>query len=92
MADAGSGTPAPFEQWSTLNVPTLVLDGSESPPHQHDACDLLAARLSRAERHTLAGQSHEVEPEVLAPVLVEFFGRGNGVTAGSTGERTLAST
>jgi hypothetical protein len=71
----------PLEEWSTLNVPTLVLDGSESTPHRHDAYDLLAATLPRAERHTLAGQSHNVEPEVLAPVLVEFFSRRNGVPA-----------
>jgi pimeloyl-ACP methyl ester carboxylesterase len=73
IADTGNGSPRPLEQWSKLNVPTLVLDGSESPLHQHSACDLLAATLSRVERQTLTGQSHEVEPDVLAPVLVEFF-------------------
>jgi pimeloyl-ACP methyl ester carboxylesterase len=84
ISDTHSGSPTPLEQWSTLNVPTLVLDGSESPVHQRIACDLLAAMLSRAERQTLAGQSHEVNPDVLAPVLLEFFTVGNGVTAGLT--------
>jgi pimeloyl-ACP methyl ester carboxylesterase len=83
MADTSSGSPTPLQQWSTLNVATLVLDGSKSPPHQHNACDLLAATLSRTERRTLAGQSHEVDPDVLAPVLVEFFRTGSRVPADS---------
>jgi pimeloyl-ACP methyl ester carboxylesterase len=89
MVDNGSGGPTPLEQWSTLNVATLVLDGSESPPHRHIACDLLAATLSRAERRTLARQSHEVRPDVLARVLIEFFNRENGVTAGASDERAV---
>jgi pimeloyl-ACP methyl ester carboxylesterase len=76
MADAGNGSPTPLEHWSKLNVPTLVLDGSESPLHQHNACDLLATKLSRVERLTLTGQSHEVKPDVLALVLAEFFTTG----------------
>lgn len=88
MADTGSGCPTTLEQWSTLNVPTLVLDGSESPPFQHNACDVLAATLVQAQRRTLAGESHEVKPDVLAPVLVEFFTQGNGLTARSVDERT----
>jgi pimeloyl-ACP methyl ester carboxylesterase len=79
IADTETCSPNPLEQWSTLNVATLVLDGSESPPHQHSACDLLAATLPRAARHTLTGRSHEFEPDELAPVLVEFFTAVNGV-------------
>jgi pimeloyl-ACP methyl ester carboxylesterase len=84
MADTSSGSLTPLEQWSPLNVPTLVLDGGESAECQRTACDLLAAMLSRAERQTLTGQAHEVNPNVLAPVLFEFFTAGNGVTAGLT--------
>jgi pimeloyl-ACP methyl ester carboxylesterase len=76
MADTGNGSPTPLEQWSKLNVPTLVLDGSESPLHQHSACDLLAATLSRVKRQTLTGQSHQVKPDVLAPVLAELSTTG----------------
>ena len=39
----------------------------------HNGADALAAALPNAERRTLEGQTHEVEPQVLAPVLVEFF-------------------
>jgi hypothetical protein len=81
MADTGS--PTPLEQWSALNVPTLVLDSSESAPFQHNACDLLAATLLRSERQTLAGQLDEVKPDLLARVLAEFSIRGNGVRRGA---------
>lgn len=84
MADTCSGSPTTIERWSTLNAPTLVLDGSESPPYQRSACDLLAATLLRGERQTLAGQPNEVEPDVLAPVLADFFIGGNGVTPSPT--------
>jgi pimeloyl-ACP methyl ester carboxylesterase len=77
MADTGRGNPPLLEQWSRLAVATLVLDGSESPLQWRNACDLLAEALPRSCRQTLDGQSHEVEPEVLAPVLTEFFNAGN---------------
>jgi hypothetical protein len=41
----------------------------------HPSADALAAVLPNAERATLEGQDHGPEPEVLGPVLVEFFGR-----------------
>lgn len=73
VADTGSGSPMPLKQWASLDVPTLVLDGSESQPYQHNADNELAAALPHGERKTLEGQSHEVAPEVLAPALAEFL-------------------
>jgi pimeloyl-ACP methyl ester carboxylesterase len=35
--------------------------------------DALANVLPHASRHTLPGQTHMVDPNVLAPVLIEFF-------------------
>src|SRR5215510_7573191 len=75
VADAGSGSPTPLQQWASLQVPTLVLDGSESQPYQHNGDSLLAATLPHAEHQTLAGQSHEVVPAVLTPVLAAFLTR-----------------
>jgi hypothetical protein len=37
--------------------------------------DAIAASIPRAERVTLAGQSHVVDPKALAPVLQRFFSR-----------------
>jgi pimeloyl-ACP methyl ester carboxylesterase len=76
MADTGSGSPTPLQQWAELRVPTLVLDGGESQRYRHNADALLAAILPHAERRTLEGQSHEVAPDVLAPALVGFFTQG----------------
>ena len=73
MGDTMSGKPLPGDRWSAVAAPTLVIDGGASPPFMHNGADALAAALPNAERRTLEGQTHEVEPQVLAPVLVEFF-------------------
>jgi len=39
----------------------------------HTGADALAGVLPNARRRTLEGQTHDVAPEVLAPVLAEFF-------------------
>jgi hypothetical protein len=50
-----------------------VIDGGASES-MHTGADALASVLPNAERRTLEGQTHDVAAEVLAPVLVEFFG------------------
>ena len=73
MADTMSGSPQPLQQWASVTVPTLVIDGGESPAHQHVATQVLTATLPDARQRTLEGQAHDVSPEALAPVLREFF-------------------
>lgn len=51
----------------------MSIDGGASPPWARDATAALAERLPHPQRRTLDGQTHEVEPEALAPVLEEFF-------------------
>ena len=63
------------ERAPTVGVPTLVLDGGDSPPWGRRSADAVAAAVPGAERRTLDGQTHEVAPGVLAPVLAEFFAR-----------------
>ena len=75
MADTTRGDPAPLEQWASVTIPVLIIDGTETFPFMHASADALAAVLPNAERATLEGQDHGPEPEVLGPVLVEFFGR-----------------
>ena len=48
-------------------------DGGASPVWQRNAVRALAELLPDAQRRTLEGQTHMVPPEVLAPVLEEFF-------------------
>ncbi len=68
----GDGS-VPAERMASVTVPTLVIDGGASPAFLHNAAQASADALPNAKRRTLAGQTHDVAPEVLAPVLVEFF-------------------
>jgi pimeloyl-ACP methyl ester carboxylesterase len=58
-----------------VKVPTLVLDGGQSPWLTASA-DAVAAALANGQRRTLAGQQHNVEPDAIAPALIEFFKSG----------------
>ena len=64
----------PTDRLATVTVPTLVVDGGTMPWMSH-AADTVAKTLPNAQRHTLAGQPHNVAPEAIAPVLTEFFSR-----------------
>jgi pimeloyl-ACP methyl ester carboxylesterase len=59
---------------STIAVPALVLAGGTSPQSLQQAAKATADALPTAEHRTLDGQTHDVAPAVLAPVLAEFFG------------------
>lgn len=67
------GRPEPLQQWATVTTPTLVIDGGASPAWMHHAAETIGAILPNAQRRTLEGQTHAVNPDMLAPVLVEFF-------------------
>ena len=68
----GDGS-VPTERLATITVPTLVIDGGASPAFMQNAAQAVAHALPNAQRRTLEGQTHDVTPEALAPVLVEFF-------------------
>lgn len=63
----------PVDRWKTITAPALVMDGDASPDWSRNAVQAVTDALPNAERRTLAGQTHDVDPAVLAPVLVEFF-------------------
>jgi hypothetical protein len=54
-------------------MPALVMNGGASYPFMHTTAQALCQAMSHARLRTLEGQEHDVSPEVLAPVLVEFF-------------------
>jgi alpha-beta hydrolase superfamily lysophospholipase len=58
---------------SSVEAPTLVLDGSETGAWAADSACALAAALPNAQRHTFEGQRHAIAWNVLAPVLRQFF-------------------
>ncbi|NEA52763.1 alpha/beta fold hydrolase [Streptomyces sp. SID13666] len=59
---------------STIVIPALVLAGGASPEGLQQAAKATADALPTAGHRTLHGQTHDVAPDVLAPVLAEFFG------------------
>ena len=63
----------PVKQAASVTIPTLVLDGGTADPFFHAAAQALASVMPNAQLRSLPGQPHNVDPQVLAPVLVEFF-------------------
>jgi pimeloyl-ACP methyl ester carboxylesterase len=62
----------PAKRAAKAGVPTLVMNGSVIP-FMRVTAKTLAAVIPHAKHRTLEGQSHDVNPQVLAPLLVEFF-------------------
>ena len=62
-----------MDRWVNVTAPVLVVEGSASDTWLHHAADALAKVLPNASRQSLEGQTHAVDPKVLAPVIIEFF-------------------
>lgn len=56
-----------------ITIPTLVLTGEKTLPFIPPTADRLAQVIPGAQRKVIAGQSHQAAPEVVAPLLSEFF-------------------
>jgi pimeloyl-ACP methyl ester carboxylesterase len=69
------GKPLPADRWVRVTLPVLVADGGASDAWLHHAADALANVLPHASRQTLEGQTHMVDPNVLAPIIIEFFNK-----------------
>jgi pimeloyl-ACP methyl ester carboxylesterase len=63
----------PVDRAKAVTIPTVVLDGGASFGFMAPTADALAKVLPRGERRTLPGQEHNIDPNVLAPALKEFF-------------------
>jgi len=75
-AAMGEDRIAPFRRAAYVKVPALVMDGGanlETMPFMHKSATALARAIRHGQQRTLEGQTHDVNLEVLAPVLVEFF-------------------
>jgi len=71
-AALGEDRSVPIQRASRVTVPALVMNGT-TIPFMRDTAQALANAMPHAEHCTLEGQSHDVNLEVIAPVLVEFF-------------------
>jgi pimeloyl-ACP methyl ester carboxylesterase len=76
----GDGRP-PVDRLVTISQPTLVLTGpggeatSEEMPvdYMGNSADAIVAAIPAAERRRLSEGGHMVDPEVLGPVLIDWF-------------------
>jgi pimeloyl-ACP methyl ester carboxylesterase len=76
----GNGQP-PADRLVRITQPTLVATGGGSPDSFVGgggdffgrAADAIAESIPRTERRTIEGQTHQVDPKALAPVLERFF-------------------
>jgi pimeloyl-ACP methyl ester carboxylesterase len=63
----------PRDRFASIGVPTLVMSGSKTDTRLRRAARATADVIPAAQHRELAGQTHAVKPEVLAPAAVEFF-------------------
>jgi pimeloyl-ACP methyl ester carboxylesterase len=70
MAEDGS---IPLERVARVDVPTLVMVGGKGAPFMLETANTLTRTIAGAKLLTLEGQDHNVQPQALAPVLVEFL-------------------
>jgi pimeloyl-ACP methyl ester carboxylesterase len=68
-----TGTAIREGAWSSVGMPTLVIDGGASPTWIRNSAAMLAKSLPKGRYRSLEGQTHGADPAVLAPVLAEFF-------------------
>ncbi|MET7618584.1 alpha/beta fold hydrolase [Streptomyces sp. NPDC005408] len=63
----------PVDVLHSVTQRVMVVDGGASPGWLRDAARAVSSALPRGRHRTLTGQTHEAAPQVLAPVLTEFF-------------------
>lgn len=73
MGGATDGGAIPAGVVASVAVPALAIYGEASPERTAEITRRLADLLPDGRRTVLAGQTHDVSPEIIAPVLVDFF-------------------
>ena len=71
-AAVGDDRSVPVRRAASVTAPSLVMNGTIIP-FMRDSAEALAKAMPHAQHRTLEGQSHDVDIQVLAPALVEFF-------------------
>jgi len=74
--DIGEDRSVPVNKAAAVTVQTLLMDGGanlQMMPYMSKTADALAAAMPNAQRRTLEGQTHAVDADALAPVLIDFF-------------------
>ena len=73
MGDISRGGTIPADQAGSVTIPALVLCGGASPAWMTAMGRQVADVLPNGRHSVLEGREHVVTPEVLVPVLAEFF-------------------
>ncbi len=73
MGDIGRDGTIPVDQARRVTVPALVVTGGADYPWMIDVGRRLADAMPNGRHRVLENQEHVVPPEVLVPVLAEFF-------------------
>jgi pimeloyl-ACP methyl ester carboxylesterase len=73
VAVLGEDRSVPEELAAKVTAATLVMFGEKSPPSMRETAQALKEAVPNAQLRMMIGQTHDVQPEALAPVLVEFF-------------------
>jgi len=68
-----SGFEVPTARLSSIRIPTLAMSGSKTTDRLKKAALAVADAVPGAQHRELAGQTHMVNPAVLAPAAKEFF-------------------
>ena len=71
----------PRSRFVLIKVPALVMNGSKTDPRLKEAARAIAAVIPGAQHSELAGQTHNVKPDVLTPAVVEFLTAPIGATS-----------
>jgi hypothetical protein len=75
MGDISTGGAVPTDLAGRVRNETLVIVGGASPKWMIGVGEQVADALPNGRHVVLEGQEHVVPPEVLVPVLEEFFDR-----------------
>jgi len=67
------GEGVPDDRVKAINVPTLVMCGSESPDFFGIVADRIAELLPNGKQTVLMGQDHGAAADVVAPVIAEYL-------------------
>lgn len=78
----GDGS-VPTARFASLTARTLVVTGGFSTAEAQETTLALAAAIPRARHRTLTGQTRDLAPHVIAPVLADFFARDRILRAAS---------
>jgi len=72
----------PRARFASIDVPTLVMNGSKTDSRLREAAQAIVGVVPGACHRELKGQTHNVKPDVLTPAVVEFFTTSKATTPG----------